>query len=313
MINKQSRIYIAGHNGMVGSKCVSLFQKLGYNRLITPKRSELDLTSQSQVAKFFKSEKPEVVIDAAAKVGGIWANNEYPYDFLLQNLLIQNNLIRYSYENDVDKLIFLGSSCIYPKWASQPIKEESLLTSSLEETNQWYALAKITGVKLCEALFKKENKQFISLMPTNLYGPNDNFHHKTSHVLPSMIRKFHEAKCKNKNEVILWGDGSPLREFLFVDDLAYAILLTSQNHMKNHIYNIGSGEELSVKSLSEVIRTEVGYNGKIIWNQNMPNGTPRKLLDTSKFSSLGWKPNVKINEGVKLTYKWFLDNYSNIQ
>jgi len=312
MINKQSRIYIAGHNGMVGSACLSLFQKLGYKSLITSTRSELDLTSQSQVAKFFKSEKPEVVIDAAAKVGGIWINNEYPYDFLLQNLLIQNNLIKYSYENDVDKLIFLGSSCIFPKLASQPIKEESLLTSSLEETNQWYALAKITGVKLCEALFKKENKQFISLMPTNLYGPNDNFHHKTSHVLPAMIRKFHEAKSNNKDEVILWGDGSPLREFLFVDDLAHAILFACQNHMEHHIYNIGSGEELSIKRLSEVVSDEVGYNGKIIWNLNMPNGTPRKLLDSSKFSSFGWKPNVKINEGVKSTYQWFLHNYFNI-
>jgi GDP-L-fucose synthase len=312
MINKQSRIYIAGHNGMVGSACLSLFQKLGYKSLITSKRSELDLTSQSQVAKFFKSEKPEVVIDAAAKVGGIWINNEYPYDFLLQNLLIQNNLIKYSYENDVYKLIFLGSSCIFPKLASQPIKEESLLTSSLEETNQWYALAKITGVKLCEALFKKENKQFISLMPTNLYGPNDNFHHKTSHVLPAMIRKFHEAKSNNKDEVILWGDGSPLREFLFVDDLAHAIHFACQNHMEHHIYNIGSGEELSIKRLSEVVSDEVGYNGKIIWNLNMPNGTPRKLLDSSKFSSFGWKPNVKINEGVKSTYQWFLHNYLNI-
>jgi len=312
MINKQSRIYIAGHKGMVGSACLSLFEKCGYKSLITRTRSELDLTSQSQVANFFKSEKPEIVINAAAKVGGIWANREFPYDFLLQNLLIQNNLIKYSRENEVYKLIFLGSSCIFPKLASQPIKEESLLTSSLEETNQWYALAKITGVKLCEAIFRKENKQFISLMPTNLYGPYDNFDLKTSHVLPAMIRKFHDAKIKNTDKVILWGDGSPLREFLFVDDLAHAILFVCQNHMENHIYNVGSGQELSIKKLSEVVRNEVGYNGQIIWNRKMPNGTPRKLLDSSKINSLGWMPNVKIDEGIKFTYQWFMNNCSRI-
>ena len=309
-VKKHSKIFIAGHKGMVGSACLKIFKKAGYTNLITRTRQDLDLTKENKVSDFFKSEKPEVVIDAAAKVGGIWANNQFPYEFLLQNLLIQNNLIRYSYDNHVEKLIFLGSSCIFPKSASQPLKEESLLTSSLEETNQWYALAKITGVKLCEALFKKEKKQFISLMPTNLYGPNDNFNRETSHVLPALISKFHEAKSKNEKQVILWGDGSPLREFLFVDDLAQAILCSCEQNMENHIYNIGSGEELSIRGLSQVIRNEVGYDGEIIWDTKMPNGTPRKLLDSSKFNLFGWKPNVKINEGVKSTYQWFLDNYS---
>lgn len=308
MINKQSKIFIAGHKGMVGSSCLRLFKSKNCTNLITMNKSELDLTDSYAVKDFFKNERPDVVINAAAKVGGILINSQLPYEFLMQNMLIQNNLIRFSQETDVKKFIFLGSSCIYPKYSPQPIKETYLLRDSLEETNQWYALAKITGVKLCESIFKKWGRQFISLMPTNLYGPDDNFDFNTSHVLPALINKFHSAKLNKKNFVELWGDGSPKREFLHVNDLADAIFFTTFNIMDEFIYNVGSGEEIQILDLARIIQKEVGFDGEIIWNKNMPNGTPRKLLDSTKFKSLGWNHKVELSQGIKSTYEWFLNH-----
>jgi GDP-L-fucose synthase len=293
---------------MVGSACFELFQDRGFTNIITRARESLDLSNESEVNSYFEKEKPEVVIDAAARVGGIWANKEFPYEFLMENLLIQNNLIKASHENQVKKFIFLGSSCIYPKLSPQPIKEDYLLTAPLEPTNQWYAIAKITGVKLCEAIFKKYQKQFIGLMPTNLYGPNDNFDLKSSHVLPAMIRKFHEAKKNNSKEVVLWGDGSSLREFLHVRDLARAVLFSIENDMEETLYNVGSGKELSIKELASTIASTVGFNGNVNWDKSMPNGTPRKFLDSSQFLNLGWKPEISLKEGIKSTYKWYVEN-----
>ena len=258
IISKTSKIYVAGHNGMVGSACVRLFKSEGYLNLILRSSNELDLTNQQSVNDFFKKERPEIVINAAAKVGGIWANNEFPYEFLMENMLIQNNLIKASFDNGVDKFIFLGSSCIYPKMANQPIDENSLLTGGLEETNQWYAIAKISGVKLIEALRNEYGKDYIALMPTNLYGPGDNYDLNTSHVLPAMIRKFHEAK-QNNTDVTIWGTGTPLREFLHVDDLANAVLFCLENEMENHLYNIGSGEELTILELANLVSKIVSW------------------------------------------------------
>ena len=307
-INQSSKIFIAGHLGMVGSACFELFQDRGFTNIITKGRESLDLSNQIEVNSYFEKEKPEVVINAAARVGGIWANNEFPYEFLMENLLIQNNLIKASHENQVKKFIFLGSSCIYPKLCPQPIKENYLLTAPLEPTNQWYAIAKISGVKLCEAIFKKFQKQFISLMPSNLYGPYDNFDLKSSHVLPAMIRKFHEAKKNNSKEVVLWGDGSSLREFLHVTDLARAVLFTIENDVEKTLYNIGSGGELSIKELASKIASTVGYQGNIIWDKSMPNGSPRKILDSTQILNLGWKPEIKMEDGILSTYKWYLKN-----
>jgi GDP-L-fucose synthase len=307
-ITKDTKIYIAGHKGMVGSACWRFLEKKGYNNLIGKSSKELDLKDQKATAQFFRKEKPQVVIDSAAKVGGIWANNQYPYEFLMDNMLIQNNLIKMAHENGVKKFIFLGSSCIYPKHSEQPIKENSLLTASLEETNQWYALAKITGVKLCEAIFTKFKKQFISLMPTNLYGINDNFDLKTSHVLPAMIRKFHEAKINNVKQIVLWGNGSPLREFLNVQDLARAVLFTLENNFDECIFNVGSGEDLSIAKLAKIVAEIIEFDGKIVWDKTMPNGTPRKLLDSSKFLKLGWQPEVSLQEGINKTYEWYIKN-----
>jgi len=305
---KNAKIFVGGHKGMVGSACLNLLKKQGYKNLIYKSSSELDLRDTDSVCQFFKQNKIEIVINSAAKVGGIWVNNEYPYEFLMDNMLIQNNLIKMAHENGVKKFIFLGSSCIYPKHAEQPIKENSLLTAPLEETNQWYALAKITGVKLCEAIFTKFNKQFISLMPTNLYGINDNFDLKTSHVLPAMIRKFHEAKKNNVKQMVLWGDGSPLREFLNVQDLARAVLFALENNFDECIFNVGSGEELSIAQLAEVVSEITEFDGKIVWDKTMPNGTPRKLLDSSKFLKLGWQPEISLQEGINKTYKWYVKN-----
>tara|TARA_B110000003_G_scaffold247928_1_gene259306 strand:+ start:24307 stop:25242 length:936 start_codon:yes stop_codon:yes gene_type:complete len=309
MINKNSKIYIAGHNGMVGSACWRLFLDKGYNNLVGKSSADLDLRDQKSVEYFFKKEKPKIIIDAAAKVGGIWANNQFPYDFLMENMLIQNNLIKYALEYNISKFIFLGSSCVYPKNCPQPIKEEYLLTGSLEKTNQWYAIAKISGIKLCESIFTNYNRQFISLMPTNLYGPNDNFELKTSHVLPAIIKKFHNAKINGYKEIDLWGDGTPLREFLYTEDIARAVLFACENKLNKHIYNIGSGDEFSIKELALKIKNIIGFKGNIKWDSSMPNGTPRKLLDSSKINKLGWKKIIDIDKGIKFTYDWFLKNH----
>lgn len=306
-ISKDSKIYIAGHRGMVGSACWRLFKSKGYTNLIGRTSEELDLRDQKAVAEFFQKEQPKAVIDAAAKVGGILANDTYPYEFLLYNMQIQNNLIQSAHLYDVNKFIFLGSSCIYPKMAPQSLKEEYLLTGPLEETNQWYAIAKISGIKLIEALRKQHNRDYVSLMPTNLYGPGDNYDLETSHVLPAMIRKFHEAKLDNHSDVTLWGTGKPKREFLHVDDLAQAVLFTIENTLVKSLYNVGSGKEISIKELAHLIQEIVGHNGQIIWDSSKPDGTPRKLMDSDLINSLGWKSNIDLIEGIKKTYKDFLN------
>lgn len=307
-MNKKANIYIAGHRGMVGSAIWRALTKKGYTNLIGRTSSELDLRNQTDVNTFLKSEKIEAVIDAAAVVGGILANNTYPYQFLMENMLIQNNLINGAYEEGVKKFIFLGSSCIYPKLAAQPLKEEALLTGALEPTNEWYAIAKISGVKACEAIRKQYGLDYVSLMPTNLYGTHDNFDLKTSHVLPAMLRKFHEAKEKGNKPVELWGTGTPMREFLFVDDLAEAVGFALENQLQEHLYNVGSGSDLTIKALAEKIQQVVGHTGEIDWNSDMPDGTPRKWMDVSKLKKEGWKATTNLGEGLKITYDWFLEN-----
>ena len=308
MINSQDLIFVAGHNGMVGSSVVRELNKRGYKNIITKNRSELDLTNQSEVSTFFKTHKPKIVIDSAAKVGGILANHENPYDFLLINTQIQNNLIQSSFKNNIETFVFLGSSCIYPKFSKQPIKEEYLLTDELETTNQWYALAKIQGVKLCEAIKRQFNKNYFSLMPTNLYGPNDNFDLNSSHVIPALIRKFHEAKENHSDDVLLWGTGSPFREFLHVDDLASAILFSLENKSEHNILNVGSSKEISIKELALTIKEIVGFSGEIKWDTSKPDGTPRKLMDSSKLLDLGWKPKIDLKSGLQATYKYYIDS-----
>ena len=307
-MNKLSKIYIAGHKGMVGSAIWNALKDKGYENLIGKTSKELDLRNQQAVQEFFATEKPNIVIDAAARVGGILANNNYPFTFLMENMQIQNNLIDTALNHDVDKFIFLGSSCIYPKLAPQPMKEECLLTSSLEPTNEWYAIAKISGVKACESIRKQFGKDFISLMPTNLYGPNDNFDLQTSHVLPAMIRKFHEAKITKSELVTLWGSGSPMREFLHVNDLADAVVFSLENPLSENLYNIGTGVDLTIKLLAELIQKTVGFKGKIMWDSSKPDGTPRKLMDVSKMANQGWKAKISLEDGIKSTYDWFLDH-----
>jgi len=307
-MNTTTKIYIAGHKGMVGSAIWRSLEAKGYTNLIGKTSTELDLTNQTLVNAFFKQEKPEVVIAAAARVGGILANQNYPYQFLMQNLQIQNNLIDASHKFDVKKFIFLGSSCIYPKLAPQPLKESYLLTDALEPTNQWYAIAKIAGVKACEAIRTQFQKDYVSLMPTNLYGYHDNFDLQTSHVLPAMIRKFHEAKLNNNAPVILWGSGSPMREFLFVEDMAQAVVFALENTLKDHLYNIGTGKDVTVEQLAKIIQTIVGHQGKIHWDTSKPDGTPRKLLDVSKLRREGWSYSTELSEGIQKTYAWFLEN-----
>lgn len=306
-MNKQIKIYIAGHRGMVGSAIWRLLEAQGYTNLIGLTSQELDLRHQQAVMHFFKTEAPDVVINAAARVGGIFANNAYPYEFLMENLRIQNNLIEFSLKCGIDKFIFLGSSCIYPKMAPQPIEEAHLLTGSLEPTNQWYAIAKIAGVKACEAIRQQFGKDFISLMPTNLYGPGDNFDLRTSHVLPAMIGKFHEAKINGHAPVTLWGTGAPLREFLHVDDLARAVVFALEHELPEHLYNVGSGSDLSIKALAYHIQEVVGHQGTIVWDSTQPDGTPRKLMDSSKLRSLGWFPRISLTDGIKSTYNWFVE------
>lgn len=307
-MNKESKIYIAGHRGMVGSAIWRALVAKGYKNLVGKTSKELDLRSQKDVADFFTAEKPDVIIDAAARVGGILANNTYPYQFLMENMQIQNNLIDSSLKVDVEKFIFLGSSCIYPKMAPQPLKEDYLLTAPLEPTNEWYAVAKITGVKACEAIRKQFGKDYISLMPTNLYGTYDNFDLKTSHVLPAMMRKFHEAKENGNTPVELWGSGTPMREFLFVEDLADAVVFALENKFQDNLYNVGTGVDLTIKELAELIQKTVGHTGEIVWDSSKPDGTPRKLMDVSKMEDAGWKATVSLEEGIKLTYDWFLKN-----
>ncbi len=312
-MNKNLTIYVAGHKGMVGSAVMRLLQKNGYKNLVYFNSGELDLRVQSQVNELFSQTKIDVVIDAAARVGGILANHNFPYNFLMENLQIQNNLIDASLKYEVNKFIFLGSSCIYPKFAPQPIKEEYLLTDSLEPTNQWYAIAKIAGVKACEAVRIQFGKNFISLMPTNLYGPNDNFDLETSHVLPALIRKFHEAKQNNHAPVVLWGTGNPFREFLHVDDLAKAILFAVENDLPDALYNVGTGVDLSIRELAELVQSIVCHRGDIIWDHSKPDGTPRKLLNVEKINNLGWKAEIDLATGIKNTYEWFLQNESNLK
>ena len=305
MISKSSKIYIAGHRGMVGSAIVRKLKKEGCHNLIFKTSKELDLRNQSLVDKFIAKEKPDLIIDAAARVGGILANNTYQFNFLMDNMLIQNNLINAAISNGVKKFIFFGSSCIYPRNANQPINEDQLLTSPLEKTNQWYAIAKISGVKLIESIRNEFNYDYVSLMPTNLYGPNDNYDLKNSHVLPALIRKFHEAKLNNE-DVILWGTGKPLREFLHVDDLADATMFFVQNESESHLYNIGSGEELSISELAILIQKIVNHKGNILYDNNYPDGTPRKLLDSKRINDLGWKAKIDLEKGIRSTYENFL-------
>lgn len=312
-MNKENKIYIAGHNGMVGSAIWRTLLDKGFNNLIGVSSKELDLRDQKAVRDFIAKEKPEVIIDAAARVGGILANNDYPYQFIMENMQIQNNLIDSALQNGVEKFIFLGSSCIYPKLAPQPLKEDYLLTDTLEPTNEWYAIAKITGVKTCQAIRKQFGKDYVSLMPTNLYGTYDNFDLNTSHVLPAMIRKFHEAKENNNAAVTLWGSGTPMREFLFVDDMAKAVIFALENKLPEYLYNVGTGEDLTIKQLAETIQQITGHKGEIIWDSSKPDGTPRKLMDVSKMHDLGWKHQVKLEEGIQKTYDWFLQNIENFK
>ena len=298
---------------MVGSAVVRRLLELGYNSIVTAERHELDLKNAQAVADFFAQKNIDIVVDAAAKVGGILANDTYPYDFLMDNMLIQNNLIEASIKNEVSKFIFLGSSCIYPKFAPQPIKEEHLLTDSLEPTNQWYAIAKISGVYACRAARKQFGFDAVSLMPTNLYGPNDNFNLDSSHVLPAMMRKFHEAKENNNATVTLWGSGTPLREFLHVDDLAKAVVFAINNKLEDDLYNVGFGSDVSIKDLAELVQKVVGHQGEIIWDAEKPDGTPKKLMDSSKFRSLGWEPEINLENGIENTYSWFLTHVNEIR
>lgn len=305
MINKDSKIYIAGHNGMVGSSILRKLKAGGYNNIIIKSSKELDLREQNDVRDFLNDQKPEIIIDAAAVVGGILANDTFQYKFLMDNMLIQNNLIDSAVKNNIKKFIFLGSSCIYPRDAAQPLKEEFLLTSSLEKTNQWYALAKISGVKLIESIRNIFKFNYVALMPTNLYGPNDNYHLKNSHVLPALIRKFHEAKL-NKDDVILWGTGKPLREFLHVDDLANAVLFFLKKKYDSFIYNVGSGEEISIFDLAKLIQNIIGHKKNIIFDKDYPDGTPRKLLDSKKIRELGWRSKISLSDGIRNTYSELL-------
>lgn len=305
-LEKESKIYIAGHRGMVGSAILRKLTSLGYTNLLTRTSSELDLRNQQQVADFFESEKPQYVFLAAAKVGGIVANNTYRADFLYENLAIQNNVIHAAFLNKVNKLMFLGSSCIYPKLAPQPLKESYLLSGYLEPTNEPYAIAKIAGIKMCEAYRAQYGCNFISVMPTNLYGTNDNYDLVNSHVLPAMIRKFHEAKESGAPEMTLWGTGSPMREFLHADDLAEACLFLMENYDEAELVNIGTGEDVTIKNLANLVKQIIGYQGEIGWDSSKPDGTPRKLMDVSKLHGLGWHHKIALEVGIKLAYQDFL-------
>jgi GDP-L-fucose synthase len=311
-MDKNTKIYIAGHRGMVGSAVWRALESRGYTNLIGKTSKELDLKDQKSLLHFLEQEKPDAIIDAAARVGGILANNDFPYQFLMENMQIQNSLIDSALKLGIGKFVFLGSSCIYPKFAPQPLKEEYLLTDALEPTNEWYAIAKITGVKLCQAIRKQFSKDYVSLMPTNLYGYFDNFDLETSHVLPAMLRKFHEAKLNN-TAVKLWGSGTPMREFLFVDDMAEAVVYALENELPEYLYNVGSGKDITIRELAETIQKVTGHQGEIIWDAEKPDGTPRKLMDVSKMKDIGWEYSTELQEGIEKTYTWFLENIENIK
>lgn len=307
-LDKSAKIFVAGHRGLVGSAVVRHLQNVGYTNLILRSHSELDLTNQSAVKTFFSIEKPQYVILAAAKVGGIHANSTYPAEFITINLQIQTNVIDSAYRYGVKKLVFLGSSCIYPKHAPQPIPESALLTGPLEPTNEWYAVAKIAGIKMCQAYRIQYNWDAISAMPTNLYGPNDNFHPENSHVLPALMRRFHEAKVSGAKEVVVWGSGSPLREFLHVDDLADSVVFLLENYSDLGHVNVGSGKEVSIKELAELVKEVVGFEGELVWDTSKPDGTPRKLMDSSTLAKLGWEPKISLRDGLMGTYEWYVTN-----
>lgn len=307
-MDKNAKIYVAGHRGLVGSAIVRRLEQGGYTNIIGKTHSELDLTNQASVEAFFEEEKPEYVFLAAAKVGGIGANSTYPADFIMENELIQCNVIRSAFRNKVKKLMFLGSSCIYPRMCPQPIKEEYLLTSELETTNEAYALAKISGLKMCQFFNKQYGTNYISVMPTNLYGPNDNFDLESSHVLPALIRKFHEAKVHDKPYVELWGTGAPLREFLHVDDMADACVFLMETYNGNDFFNVGTGKELTILQLAEMIKKVVGFKGELKFDSTKPDGTPRKLLDVSRLEKAGWKAQIELEDGIRNTYEWYLEN-----
>lgn len=305
-MERNSRIFVAGHKGLVGSAILRRLRLEGYTRLITRTHRELDLCRQSEVEAFFEAESPEYVFLAAARVGGILANSTFPAEFIYQNLMIQTNLIQTAYQRGVKKLLFLGSSCIYPRDCPQPMKEDALLSGKLEPTNEPYAIAKIAGIKMCQAYSRQYGTRFISVMPTNLYGPGDNFDPETSHVLPALVRKFHEAKIRNLgNFVTIWGTGAPRREFLHVDDLADACLFLMKNYDEDEIVNIGVGKDISIRELCELIRSIVGFDGEIRFDPSKPDGTPRKLLDVSKLEALGWRSNIPLNKGIRATYEWY--------
>ena len=312
-MNKDSKIYVAGHRGLVGSAIVRNLEEKGYTNIIYRTHKELDLTRQVEVEKFFEKEKPEYVFLAAAKVGGIHANNTRPAEFIYDNLMIESNIIHSAYKYGVKKLLFLGSSCIYPKFANQPIKEEYLLTGELEPTNEAYAIAKITGIELCKFYRRQYGCDFISAMPTNLYGINDNFDLETSHVLPALIRKFHEAKINNQEEVVMWGTGKPLREFMYVNDLADALVHLMLNYSNEIHVNMGTGKDLSIGELAQIVKEVVGYEGKIVNDLSKPDGTPRKLLDVSRLEATGWKYKTELREGIEKVYKWYLKNKEGIE
>jgi GDP-L-fucose synthase len=309
-MEKNSKIYVAGHRGMVGSAIVRELNHLGYHNVLVKTSAELDLRNQSAVDAFYRSEKPDYVFVAAAKVGGILANNTYRAEFLYDNLCIQNNLIHGAYVHGVKKLLFLGSSCIYPKLAPQPLKEEYLLSGYLEPTNEPYAIAKITGIKMCEAYRDQYGCNFISAMPTNMYGPNDNYHPENSHVLPALIRKFHEAKTLNATEVVVWGDGSPMREFLYADDLANALVYLMLNYNERDFVNVGYGSDVTIGDLAQTIGEIVGFKGNIVFDSSKPNGTPKKLMDSGRLFATGWKPQTALNDGIRLAYADFLSKHS---
>jgi GDP-L-fucose synthase len=308
-IARDARIYVAGHRGLVGSGIWRELQRCGFTALIGRTHAELDLLDTAAVQRFYAQTKPEYVIDAAARVGGIMANDQRPAEFLFENLQVQNNLIHGAYQAGVRKLLFLGSSCIYPRLAPQPLKEEYLLTGPLEPTNQWYAIAKITGIRMCQAYRRQYGCDFISAMPTNMYGPNDNYDLQGSHVLPALIRKFHEAKSANAPTVTCWGTGSPMREFLYADDLARACVFLLENYSEEQFINIGSGKELSVRELTETIKRVVGFGGGIVWDTTKPDGMPRKLMDSSRLLALGWRPQIDLVTGIGLAYQDFLKRY----
>jgi len=309
-MNKESKIYIAGHNGLTGSAIVRLLKSQGYKNLLMEDKQNLNLKDKNSVEKWFQKNKPEYVFLAAAKVGGIYANNTHPAEFIYDNLEIQNNVINSSYITGVKKLLFMGSICIYPKFASELVSEKSLLSGELEPTNEWYAIAKIAGIKMCQAYRKQYGCNFISAMPCNLYGINDNFHTMNSHVLPALVRRFHEAKIKNLSSITCWGTGSPRREFLNSDDLASALLFLMNHYNDNEIINVGFGEDVTIKELTEMVKKVSKFDGEILWDNSKPDGTPKRLLDITKLFNLGWRPKITLEEGLETTYNWFTNNYN---